>query len=99
MWRPLRHGPGSQTALYYRSLSPQDSYEKYLQILYAQLVARARKQGLPDPIVTRQELFVPRRIEHPDGRPPKINRWRRRKAQERAARLAAEAAAKSKPSD
>jgi hypothetical protein len=79
------------TARYYHTLKPEDRTEKYIQILFAQAVARARAKGHLDPVFTRQEIYQPRPIAHPEGRPPKRNRWRDKKRAEREAQKNAQA--------
>jgi hypothetical protein len=73
---------GAATAAYYRSLPPAAKTAKLIQILFAEAVARARKQGHVDP----QFLvpYQPRPIAHPSGRKPKRNKSRDKRRRERA---------------
>jgi hypothetical protein len=66
----------------WRAMSPQDQAEVILQTHVREMKGVARKNGFPEPVITRAEraeLFVPRKVSRPSGKAPVKNKWRERR--------------------
>jgi hypothetical protein len=77
-------GEGAAMAAWFASLPAASQRERVASLLAWEMRAKARKAGEPEPVITitREEIFEPRPIPHPEGRPPRRNKSRdRRQAQ------------------